>query len=284
MATIGITIPETVWSAGSERFYTQVLQGLEDTAVSSGHTVLSRVAKSRDEELEVMRGWAERGMVQVVILRDLQEGDPLPLQVQELGLVSVVIGDAHQGDFSSVTIDNADTMRRVLSDLHRRGHRRIAHVGGPAHLLHSRLRREVWDVFLRAHGLPVLVAEGDYGPDSGAAATRTLLTGALPGGVDHPTVIVYDNDAMAVAGAETVRALGLRIPEDVSIVAWDDSAACQTHSPPLAVLDHLPHRLGVDLARTALAVLESSGAQVRVAHEVPRLLPRGTLIDHPPVS
>lgn len=319
MATIGITIPETVWSARSELFYTQVLQGLEDTAVPLGHTVLSHVAGSRSAELDVLRRWAGRGMVDVVILRDLQEEDPLPQQVQELGLPFVVIGDAHQEQHSSVTVDNSGRMLRVLEELHGRGHRAIGHVGGPAHLIHSHLRREAYQEFARQHDLPLLSAEGDYGPDSGAAATRALLEGArleeallegargddagpdgaattvaeAPTGAGRPTsaaaatltgrptAIVYDNDAMAIAGAEQISAAGLRIPEDISIVAWDDSPACQTHAPPMAVLDHRPHQLGIDLARTALALLEDPTTPVRLAHEVPRLLPRGTLADHP---
>jgi LacI family transcriptional regulator, repressor for deo operon, udp, cdd, tsx, nupC, and nupG len=276
MSTIGITIPESVWSARAERFYTQVLHGLEDTAVSRGHTVLSHVAGSRAEELAAMRRWAERGMVDLVILKDLLDEDPLPGQVQELGLPFVVIGDVRQDEFSAVTVDNAGTMRRLLDDLHGRGHRAIGHVGGPMHLLHSRWRHEAYREFARGTDLPTLFAEGDYSSDSGAAATRALLEGA-----HRPTVIVYDNDAMAIAGAARAIASGLRVPEDLSVVAWDDSPACQTHSPPLAVLDHLPHQLGVDLARTGLSLLKSPGTPVRLAHEVPRLIPRGTLSDRP---
>jgi len=272
VATIGITIPESVWSARSERFYTQVLHGLEDTAVAWGHTVLSHVAKSPEEELEVLRRWADREMVDLVILKDLLDGDPRPEQVRALGLRFVVIGDVRQHEHSAVTVDNADTMRLLLEDLHGRGHQAIGHVGGPAHLLHSRWRREAHLEIMTARRLPALFAEGDYGPDSGAEATRALLT--CP---QRPTVIVYDNDAMAIAGCEQAIAQGLRIPEDLSVVAWDDSVACQTHDPPLAVLDHLPHQLGVDLVRAALALLDDPDAPVRVAHEVPRLIPRGTL-------
>ena len=276
MATIGIAIPESVWSARSERFYTQVLHGLEDTAVSRGHTVLSHVAKSPEEELEVLRRWADRGMVDLVILKDLLDGDPRPEQVRALGIPFVVIGDVRQREHSAVTVDNADTMRLLLEDLHGRGHQVIGHVGGPAHLLHSRWRREAYLEVVRTCGLTAVLAEGDYGPDSGAEATRTLLAGP-----QRPTVIVYDNDAMAIAGCEQATAQGLRIPEDLSVVAWDDSPACQTHEPPLAVLDHLPHQLGVDLGRAALALLEDPRTPVRVAHEVPRLIPRGTLSGRP---
>jgi len=277
MATIGITIPESVWSARSEGFYTQVLHGLEDTAVSQGHTVLSHVAGSRDEELETMGRWAERGTVDVVILKDLLDADPLPATVQALGLHCVVIGDIRQDEFSAVTVDNGGTMRRLLEDLHGGGHRMIGHVSGPPHLLHTRWRHEAHEEFSRSAGLPTLVAHGDYSAASGAAATQELLDLARRDPSRRPTVIVYDNDVMAIAGLERAGEAGLRVPEDLSIVAWDDSPACQTHSPPLAVLDHLPHQLGIDLARTSLALLEDPANTVRLAHEVPRLLSRGTL-------
>lgn len=277
MATIGITIPESVWSARSERFYTQVLHGLEDTAVSHGHTVLSHVARSPEEELEVLGRWTDRGLVDLVILKDLQAGDARPEQARAFGVPFVVIGDVRQREISAVTVDNAGTMRLLLEDLQARGHRAIGHVGGPAHLLHSRWRREAYLEVVRARELPTVVAEGDYGPDSGAETTRTLLTGP-----QRPTVIVYDNDAMAIAGCEQAIAQGLRVPEDLSVVAWDDSPACQTHEPPLAVLDHLPHQLGVDLGRAALSLLVDPSTPVRLAHEVPRLIRRGTLNGHAP--
>ena len=276
MSTIGITIPESVWSARSERFYTQVLHGLEDTAVSRGHTVFSHVTKSPEEEIEVLRGWHERGQVDLVILKDLLDDDARPAQARDLGLPFVVIGDVRQREFSAVTVDNAGTMRLLLEDLHGRGHRAIGHVGGPSHLLHSRWRREAYLDFVRDRTLPAFAAEGDYGADSGAQATRSLLIG-----VERPTVIVYDNDAMAIAGCRTALAGDLRVPEDLSLVAWDDSPACQTHDPPLAVLDHLPHQLGVDLGHAALAVLEEPDTPVRLAHEVPRLIQRGTLSSRP---
>lgn len=276
MATIGITIPESVWSARSERYYTQLLHGLEDAAVAQGHTVLSRVTGGAEEELEVLRGWAERGMVDVIILKDLLAEDPRPAQVRALGLPFTMIGDVRQQEGSAVTIDNASTMRSLLEELHECGHHAIGHVGGPPHLLHSRWRREAYREFVEALDLPMLVADGDYGAESGGAATRDLLRAP-----ERPTVIIHDNDAMAIGGVGAAVQEGLRVPADLSVVAWDDSPACQTHTPPLAVLDHLPHQLGVDLGTAAIALVDTPEQPVRLAHEVPRLLHRGTLSPGP---
>ncbi|MFC7455875.1 LacI family DNA-binding transcriptional regulator [Brachybacterium sp. GCM10030267] len=273
MGTIGIAIPESVWSARSEQFYTQVLQGLEDTVVPLGHTVLSRVCRSVDEEIEALRRWAERPLADVVILKDLHVDDPRPSAARELDLPFIVIGDERQRRISSsVTMDNGGTMRRLLQDLRELGHEAIAHVGGPSNLLHSAWRREAYEAFVREHGMAMLAADGDYGAASGAECVRTLLSGSL-----RPTVIVHDNDAMAIAGCDRAVAMGVAVPQDVSIVAWDDSPACQTHDPPLAVIDRQPHQLGVDLGRAATSLLADPARPVHLTQDVPRLLPRGTV-------
>src|SRR5699024_11421750 len=96
VGTICIAIPDSVWSARSEQFYTQVLHGLEATAVPRGHGVLSRVARDVEEELEALRHWAEQGLGTVVVLKDLQEDDARPRTVEALGLPYAVIRDGRQ--------------------------------------------------------------------------------------------------------------------------------------------------------------------------------------------
>src|SRR5690625_277955 len=115
MGTICIAIPDSVWSAHSEQFYTQVLHGLEDIAVPRGHGVLSRVARDVDEELDALRRWAEQLPEAVAVLKDLREDDARPLLADRLGLPYVVICDERDRRRSSrVTVDNVGTMRRQI--------------------------------------------------------------------------------------------------------------------------------------------------------------------------
>lgn len=277
MGTICIAIPDSVWSARSEQFYTQVLHGLEATAVPRGHGVLSRVARDLEEELEALRHWAEQGLETVVVLKDLLEDDARPRTAEELGLPYVVIGDERQRPGSSrVTVDNGGMMRLLLQDLRERGHEAIGHVGGPLELLHSRWRREAYEEVMREQGLPTLVTQGDYSAASGAAATQELLDAPT-----RPSVIVFDNDAMAIAGCERALAAGLRVPQELSIVAWDDSPACQTHEPAIAAIDRQPHQLGVDLALVATALLANPSETLQIAQPALRVIPRATLARSP---
>ncbi|MGP9537283.1 LacI family DNA-binding transcriptional regulator [Brachybacterium sp. AOP43-C2-M15] len=273
MGTICIAIPDSVWSAHSEQFYTQVLHGLEDTAVPRGHGVLSRVARDVEQELDALRHWAEQLPGAVAVLKDLREDDARPRLADELGLPYVVICDERERRLSSrVTVDNDGTMRRLLEDLRGLGHEAIGHVGGPPDLLHSRWRREAYEAFVGEPARPSLTAVGDYGRLSGAECTQRLLGAAVP-----PSVIVYDNDAMAIGGCERALELGLMVPEELSVVAWDDSPACRTHIPELAVIDRSPHQLGVVLGQVASALLRAPQDVHCVVQDPPRLLRRDTL-------
>ncbi|MDV9174172.1 substrate-binding domain-containing protein, partial [Streptomyces sp. W16] len=112
----------------------------------------------------------------------------------------------------------------------------------------------------------------DHSGEAGARATRSLLTGAPP---DRPTAIVYDNDIMAVAGLSVAAELGLAVPADVSLLAWDDSQLCRLTHPTLSAMSHDVHGFGADTARTLFGVIAGEGAG---SHPVPTpvLTPRGS--------
>ncbi|WP_046918008.1 substrate-binding domain-containing protein, partial [Streptomyces stelliscabiei] len=112
-------------------------------------------------------------------------------------------------------------------------------------------------------------------------ATRALLTGA---GDDRPTAIVYDNDIMAVAGLSVAAEMGVRVPADLSLLAWDDSQLCRLTRPTLSAMSHDVHGFGADVARTLFGVIDGDG-EVGVSHPVatPVLVPRGSTATAPRV-
>ena len=112
----------------------------------------------------------------------------------------------------------------------------------------------------------------DFSGDAGARATRSLLTAAP---ADRPTAIVYDNDIMAVAGLSVAAEMGLRVPEDVSLLAWDDSQLCRLTHPTLSAMSHDVHGFGADVARTLFSVITGGEGG---SHPVPTpvLTPRGS--------
>ena len=274
MSTFGFIAPEDIWSARSEQYFNQVLAGIEDAVAGAGHTVITRAFGSREQEMAVYREWAERGTVRAVVLRDLVPDDPRPALLAELGLLHVLEGDVVQeGDAPSVAVDNAAVMRGVLDALHARGHRRIAHLGGPPGLVHSALRREAYLAWCREHGAAELVAQGDYTGDSGARALDTLLA-ADAAGVD---VLLADNDAMALGALDRAGERGLDVPGALSVISWDDSMACQLHEPPLAALGAAPRATGAAVGRALAALVEEPPQIIHELRPQPVLLERATL-------
>jgi LacI family repressor for deo operon, udp, cdd, tsx, nupC, and nupG len=90
---------------------------------------------------------------------------------------------------------------------------------------------------------------------SGHAATVELLQAGL-----RPTAIVYDNDLMALSGLQAARGLGVDVPGELSVVAWDDSALCQLAVPALSAMSHDVERIGELAATAVLGTFEPAGS------------------------
>lgn len=276
MSTFGFLAPQNLWDARSEMFFSQVLAGVEDEVALDGHTVLTLAARSPVEEMAIYRRWAESGTVDAVVLRDMRAADPRPGLLEELGLGYVMLGDVTQeGEEAAVLVDNAAAMRAVLTELRSLGHARIAHLGGPADLLHSRLRREAFIEDVERRGDAPLTAQGDYSEGSGALALEALLAG--PGGAAPPTAVVCDNDAMSIGALEAAPVLGARVPEQLSIIGWEDSMSCQLHDPPVAVLGHSLRMTGALVGRALCALVDRPPRRERILRPTPVILHRGTL-------
>ncbi|TWP51226.1 LacI family transcriptional regulator [Lentzea tibetensis] len=229
---------------GAEAFFFRLIGGIQAELPMA---LLLQVVGDLDEEVELYRRWWAEHRVDGVFLVDLRVDDPRVAVVEELGLPAVVIGGAgHHGNVASVWADDAKAMTSVVEHLTSLGHRRIARVAGLPSLLHTARR----DAAFRAAVPSGVIVSADYTDSRGAAATRELLLGAEP-----PTAIVYDNDVMAVAGVGVAAELGVTVPAELSIVAWDDSPLCRLIHPPLTALSRDTSAFGARAARALLAVL-----------------------------
>lgn len=185
---------------------------------------------------------------------------------------AVVLGDpSAAGALTPVWADDAAAVRETVSYLHALGHRRIARVAGLPDLVHTVLRDQAFTAACQERGLDWhTIAHTDYTGEEGAHATRRLMSA-----VTRPTAIMYDNDIMAVAGMSAADELRLRVPADLSIVAWDDSPLSQIVRPALSAITRDIPAYGAHAARTLLRLIE--GDEVTpVEDEAPRLVPRGS--------
>ncbi|OII69581.1 MULTISPECIES: LacI family DNA-binding transcriptional regulator [unclassified Streptomyces] len=269
---VGLAICRPARLLGLEPFYMEFISGIEDVLTRRACSLLLRLVRDLDEETALYEEWWRSRTIGGAILVDFQREDPRIPSLRALGLPAVAVGHPSlTGGFPSVWTDDAAATVEAVRYLAALGHRRVARVGGPAGLGHSAIRAAAFETAVAELGLDGRrqVSTGFSGED-GARATRGLLLAR-----DRPTAIVYDNDIMAVAGAAVASEMGLAVPDDVSLLAWDDSQLCRLTHPPLSAMSHDVHRFGEAVARALFEVIEGTyvGAQ-RVS--TPSLTPRGS--------
>ncbi len=138
-------------------------------------------------------------------------------------------------DIPAMLVDQAHGVRLSIHHLLELGHRRIATITGPAGWPPAVVRRKAWRQTLREAGLaPGPCAEGDWSAESGyAAALRLLRRGRADRGF---TAIVAANDQMALGALRALHVSGLRVPEDISVVGYDDLPEARFFHPPLTTV------------------------------------------------
>lgn len=248
---VGLVVSRPPQLVHIEPFFAQLLTGLE--AELSPRGVGLTLIGGVKEEIEVFhRWWAERRVDGVVVL-DMRRDDTRLTALRDLGLPAVVFGArSHLDSIPALRVDDVEPMALVVEHLVERGHRILGRVGGPEALAHSRSRAAAFrEVSARLTGAAGVTVASDYTPDSGVGALHRLLRRRRP-----PTAVVFDNDVMAVAAISECLRTGIRVPEDLAVVAWDDSLMCSLTHPSVSALARDGVGDGARVARMLMAVVD----------------------------
>ncbi|GAB3616339.1 LacI family DNA-binding transcriptional regulator [Okibacterium endophyticum] len=274
VGAIGLVLTRPPRSLGAEPFYMSFLAGIESVFSTHGSSLLMHIASSSADEIATYRRWAAERRVDGLILIDLRVNDPRPQTVRELGLPAVVVAQPrYAGGLACVWSADAEAVTSAVDRLVELGHRQLARVSERPDMAHSATRTQAFLEACSVHGVPApYLVETDASGDSGQEATRQLLKKGR-----RPTAILYDNDVMAVAGLGAVREMGLRVPEDVSLLAYDDSLLCEITQPALAALAHDVYNYGAHTADLLLRQIASDDLIEGELDTVPQLIERGSI-------
>jgi DNA-binding LacI/PurR family transcriptional regulator len=168
----------------------------------------------------------------------------------EIGLPAVVNGSPG-GPLPAVWHGAGPPMTETVRYLAALGHTRLAYVAGVGEFVHAVQRFETFRASTAELGVHGEAVATDYTPESGARATRKLLLEPEP-----PTALIYDSPLLAVTGLGVVQHMGLAVPDDISIVGWDDSLISQVVHPPLTSITRDIHAYGVAATRRLLDAIE----------------------------
>jgi LacI family transcriptional regulator len=229
--TLGMLVPDI-----TNPFFSSIIKGAEDAARERGYNLI--LCNSEDEPereatyLHVLR----QGLVDGLLIASSQMADGTIEGLREDGFPFVLLNRAAHGkDDLAVVVDNHAAAAEVVTYLAALGHRRIGHIAGPQKTTTGLERRDGYRDAVRRLGLadePGLVVEAEAFTELGGH--RAL--GEMLGGTARPSAIFAANDLIAIGMLQRLREMGLRVPQDVSIVGFNDIPLAGLLEPALTTV------------------------------------------------
>jgi DNA-binding LacI/PurR family transcriptional regulator len=250
-------------------FDADIVEGIYPIAEQLGYGILLSASAPGRNEAKAVDALLNHRCGAVIMLGPISERRYLT----ELGnrTVAVVVGRRVPGAHLD-TVHTADTVgvRHAIDYLVELGHREIVHVdggNGPG----AADRRRAYRSAMRRHGLPDRILPGTYHEDAGMAAAQVLL------GEDRlPTAVLTGNDRCAAGLMHTLIRAGLAIPQDISVVGYDDNHLAHLSYLDLTTVRQDANRLAEQAVRRAVARLEDETAEPAEVVLDPKLVVRGT--------
>lgn len=244
--SIGVVVPNC-----SNPFFAEMLAGVEDAAFAADISViLCNAHDDPQRQRRHLRLLTEK-QVDAVLLLSVGEDERLAGQLLGLAVPHVVVDRDVAGlAVDSVRVDHAAGGRLAAVHLLDLGHRAIACITGPMALSSARQRHEGFVQEFERRGISLndsMVCASDFTASGGYAAASRLLDSS-----NGPTAIFAANDLMAIGALRAVRECGLRLPDDLAVVGFDDIALASQSSPPLTTVAQPKAELGALAARVLI--------------------------------
>jgi LacI family transcriptional regulator len=233
-------------------FFPELIQGFEDVAVEQGYEILIGSTNYDPERMKrCIRRMVERKAEGVAVMTFGIE-EPLLDQLadRKVPLVFVDVGPDRPG-ISLLRVDYHQGIRQGVQHLAALGHREIAFVTGPLRLHSAHSRLAAFHRAMQECGIgvdPSRIVEGDHTMEGGMNAAEKLLSGG-----NLPTAVMCSNDMTAIGVLHEAYRKGLRVPDDLSVIGFDDIHITQMTIPPLTTIQ----MSCFELARAAVMALKA---------------------------
>jgi DNA-binding LacI/PurR family transcriptional regulator len=256
--TIGVVVTSV-----RDPFVAEVVTGIENMAINHGYSVfLASCNAEAVREAKVVQSFEER-RVDGIIVMDSRVGSLYAAHLSKMKIPIVLINKFRLGEFMySVAIDNLTASRDATSHLIQLGHTRIAYIGDRDGFQLDTDRFGGYRQALEHADIPFqphLVAHGDGKPAGGEEAMEQLLT--LP---ERPTGVFCFNDMSALGAIRALRTRNLRVPEDVSVVGFDDLFFAPYTHPPLTTVRQPKEHMGKLATEIVLKLLAGTSCEYNV--------------------
>ncbi|GAT66005.1 LacI family DNA-binding transcriptional regulator [Planomonospora sp. ID91781] len=254
-------------------FLQEILIGLKTALSERGYHLL--MLATSDGEGSHDRAVRRHNLDGVVFI-DNGTQDPALLRLAESGVPCVSLDRPVTGPRATHVIsDNAGGARTAVEHLYERGRRAIATIAGPGRTVPGAERLAGYRAALAGLGLPArdgLVVEGDFYLSGGYAAMRRLLEAD-----ERPDAVFAAGDEMAIGAMRAIAEAGLKVPEDIAVVGFDDIELAALVQPGLTTVAQDKAGFGTAAAATLVAMIDGTAAVPPPPSVLPTaLIVRGT--------
>lgn len=258
--TLGLIISDI-----TNPFFPDLIKSIQERALEPGYEVIvANTDYQPEHDLSCVQRLLELRVNGVMVMTT--EWDEAASQRLEQSRVATVFLDIGKvgPHVSNIRIDYAGGIRQAVEHLLELGHRSIAFIGGPGHLVSAELRRAAFATVMNKHKsapeTDAIFCEGDFKMESGQRAVQKLLAAG-----HRPTAIMAANDMMAVGAMKELKRAGLRVPTDVSLIGYDDIWLASLTDPALTTIA-IPR---VEIGRAAVeSVLAATSADKPAGREI----------------
>lgn len=251
--TIGVVIPEL-----NNTFCAEIITGMEDVLRSHGYaTIVCDCRTDKKLEREAVEFLIRRRVDGIINMPVDEEGNHLK-RFQKMGKPIVLIDRKIQGiDCDSVLVDNKKAAEDAVRYFIGRGHRNIGIIGGPEEVFTAQERMAGYYKALESAGIPVresLIWHGDYTIQGGVRGLEELVQNNL-----EMTAVFVTNYEMTMGAMIGVNELGIRIPEQLSMIGFDNLQFARACNPKLTIVAQPTDGIAREVAKVMLNHLENAG-------------------------
>lgn len=255
--TIGIILPPSRKEAYENTFYLEAARGISAFCNQKQYTNTLITGYDEEEIIAAIKSMVKNNQVDSFIVLYSKLNDSIINYLYTEGLLYVLIGKANQYANQTIYIDNDNLLagQEATEHLIDKGHKKIGFIGKNPDLVFSADRKSGYRLALMSHDLPIV---DEYCIDLSKKRRnyfheiKTYLEQP-----DRPTAVVVSDDIIAFTLKQVCYELGLRVPDDLSIIGFNNSMVAKMSAPPLTSIDINSFQLGVEAASQIINHIEN---------------------------
>ncbi len=251
---IGLVIPRNIATFFSDPYFPRLTEGIARACNQYDYTLSLFLLATEEDERKLFPRISQSSLVDGIIVQATHLGDELLPKLSEGNVPFLVAGrPVNVEDASYIDVDNVAGAQNAVAYLIRLGYRRIATITGALNSSAGKDRLQGYREALSERGLSIdsdLIIEGDFTETGGYFAAKQLLN-------QRPDAIFVGSDTMALGVSRALQEEGVRIPEDIALVGYDDLPPAQLITPQLTTVRQPIQRFGFQAVELLLDIIQN---------------------------